>query len=1052
MLERTAGCLESGSLRRLFPGSTKALKSRRELHSGFWTHGAIELELSPLWAALIRGPDTPDQRCESEHRSSIVQAGMLLDFLYPGGTIRFLRQYSGWGFDKQDGRRSVAGLAKLGHRLYTSSAKDPSLEVNEDAQDDDNKEGSAEYLQKFLGVKRRSDYEEAWRRYSLLKSSRQQGLRSHLIQFLATSNRVVDAERTTGLFKELCQARQQQPEFIATIRAYLRLNDIATAVTLNRESLKKFGYPVGADRLLAYTFGKSLWPHAFEIWSEFRNFQNPSLAVPSDIFELVYHLPSRVGQTYDLANYVAGKILSSPKTSDINLPELLDFASEIVKHLLLTELPSEQPVQDRLLGFLRRWGRDSHDIYETCLQRLLQGSNNPNSIIRFYRRARRVKEVKLSRWILHGVLSIFCDQHSVLGMQQILDDFFRWHERPSRRTYQLCMREFAFQGDAGTVHALFDQYVKRFHADGRLELSGDEFAPLLHVHATRGELAIAEQIFEDIHKLHNLQPTILCWNILLNAYGKVGDIDGAFQCFEHLLEMTSLQPDGYTFGTLMGICATNGDRGRAVEVYKLSESRIVERSTTMVDSLVLTYLKDEFFSEAEKLCEDSVNLKLKGSRTRMWNYLLVAYANRRDLHNVNRLLRRMVEVKIDYDQFTYSALMQALCMVKQPDRARDIMTQVMREAGIKPTNVHYAVLMGGYMANKEHNKVFQVQREMQKRDIEQSASTRLLTLKAAAAEDQKILPSGTEEQQSQRALQIFQDTLSAMDPSEVSKSVSKGFGKLPRDIALPTAINSFVMFVLGQRDELESVSAVYEEYLKTLPENRRDSPPIQILSALMMSKQRARDFVGTQECWDLAFSQAKAHGRNPRAHRFVSDHAVDNQKILTDHQLSLNELITTQMICLSMQSKTDEIPTLVNSLLEEGFLLDNKNWNFYIQILARRYRYQLAFQICEERLMPNWTGWARIRWQAPERNRLPIELRNVRKLPKHYRPKSHTLLYLAKGYLELQSAAAESTAGQNILAELEGSCPKTINAIRTMQRVDDSLERDVLRDFVVGWS
>ena len=1054
MLERTAGCLESGSLRRLLPGSKKALKSRRELHSGFWTHGAIDLELSPLWAALIRGPDSLDQSCDQDQKSSIGQGGMLLDFLYPAGTIRFLRQYSGWGFDRQDGRRSIAGLAKLGHRLYTSSAKDASVAdgvcSTEEAQDHSDAEGRAKYLQEFLALERRTDYEEAWRKYHLLNSPEQHRLCSHLIHYFAISNRIVDAERTTELFEQLAEMRKHQPEFIAAIRAHLRLHKLSKAVDLNKVAVDRFRFPVGADRLLAYMFERSLWRQAFETWQQFRKFQNQSREVPTDMFELVYQLPSRVGQTYGLATYVAGRIMSSSETPDPALPELLDFASKIVKYLLSTEPISEQSKHDRLLRILRRWGRDSSDVYANSLKRLLQGSIDPNYIVQQYRRARHLPGADLSRWILHGILKIFCDQHSVVGMQQVLDDFFRWHGRPSRRTYQLCMREFASQGDADTVHALFDQYVTRFQAGGKLELTADEFTPLLHVHAKRGELAAVLQIFADLQDRHKLQPTILCWNIVLNAYGKVHDFDGAFECFEQLLATTSPKPDDYTFGTMMGICATKGDRERAVELYKLAEGKMVERSTSMIDSLVLTFLRDEYFSEAEKLCEDCLNLKLKGSRTRMWNQLLVGYALRRDLQNVNRLLRRMAEVKIDYDQFTYSALMQALCMVNQPDRAKTIITTVMREAGIMPTNIHYAVLMGGYIANKEHWKVFDVSLDMQKRGIRQSASSRLLAIKAAAVEDQKSRDFGTENQQSQHALQIFQDTMSSMDPSELSQSISKGIGNLPRDTAYLSMINSFVMFVLSQRGELETVAAIYDEYIKTLSKSRRDSPPIQVLSALMISKERGRDFKGTQECWELALAQARKQGRSLPTNESNSGHSSDTQKILPAHQLDLNELITTQMISLSLQRKTDEIPPLINDLLEEGFLLDNKNWNLYIQILARRYRYKLAFELCEERLMPKWTGWARIRWQAPKRNRLPVELRNLRKQDKYYRPKAHTLLYLARGYLELQSAASESTASQTMLAELERSCPKTMHAIRTMQRTDDPLERDILRDYVVG--
>jgi pentatricopeptide repeat-containing protein PET309 len=863
---------------------------------------------------------------------------------------------------------------------------------------------------------------------------------------------VVDAERTTELFEQLDEKDKIPTAYNAAIRAYLRLQNLSDAITLNEAALLKFDDLVGSDQLLAYMIDRSMWSHAFKTWGKYRTFQKRFPQNFYDIFAMALKLPTLPSRTFQFADYVNMKIGSLPRPLDGSSAELLEFASRIVKHVLSSDATSDQSKFTKLLQILENWGADTRDVYETAIQRLLLDQKNTKPAVKLYRKTLRGKEIKYSPYVLHTLLSIFCKNHSILGMQQVLDDFFRFYKRPSRRAYQLCMKEFASQGDADTVHTLFDQYTSRFQAEEKLELSADEFAPLLHVHAKRGELAAVKEAFNDLRDHYKLEPTLLCWNIVLNAYGKVNDSDGAFAFFDQLLETTGLRPDDYTFGTMIGICATSGDRARATELYQLADSMGVEKSITMIDSLVLTYLKDEHLTEAEKMCEDALKTNLKGSRTRMWNYLLVAYAMRRDLVNVNRLLRRMSEAKIDYDGFTYSALMQALAMVKQPDRARAIMDQVMKEAGITPTNFHYAVLMGGYVANGEFHKVFYVQNQMVRRGVRNSASSRLLVMKAAAAEDQKLLENGKEQELCQRALQMFQETISTMDPMDISQSAKKGTNRIPLDIAYSSMFNSFVMFVLSQRNELETVSAIYEQYLQTLPESRRESPPVQILSALMISKMRALDFEGVQECWDLAVSQARMQGRgvpSSKANRSTSRQPAETPTIVPDHKLDLTEILTHYMIALAKQRRVDDIPPLINALLEEGFLLNNNNWNHYIQLMARRYRYKLAFELCETKLMTNWTGWARIRWQNPERNRLPVEVRNLKKMPNYLRPKSHTFLYLARGYLELQSMAAESPAQQIMLAELERSCPKTTHAIRTMQRVDDPLEREVLRDYVV---
>ena len=125
-------------------------------------------------------------------------------------------------------------------------------------------------------------------------------------------------------------------------------------------------------------------------------------------------------------------------------------------------------------------------------------------------------------------------------------------------------------------------------------------------------------------------------------------------------------------------------------------------------------------------------------------------------------------------------------------------------------------------------------------------------------------------------------------------------------------------------------------------------------------------------------------------------------------------------------------------------MLNHKNWNLYIQLLTFGQLYKTAFSLCETKLMPQWTGWARARWRAPVKNRLPLELRRRRMGPLFSRPTYHTLLFLAKALRDAEGAADESEAGQELLKHINESCPKTVKALKTMIRVDDDLERAVL--------
>ena len=1081
MLERTAGCLEPGSLRRLLPVSKKSLKSRRTLHSAFWHHGASDLEPPPLWAALIRAAEPVDRQNEVQHKTSSGHSAMLLDFLYPANTINFLRQYSGWGVDRQDGKWGRSGLGKLGYRRYTSYAKDlSSTEQTTDAAEGKEKnthDREMQSLYRIMGLTKSYDYEEAWRQYMLLDGVDQQLLRKPLMQYLSKSDRVIDAERTTELFEMVNEEQRDSITYQHTIRAYLKLRNLSEAMELHKTAFETLEIPTGAPELLAYFVQNSSWSRAFSFWAEYQERKGEPQLGTYHIFEVVDAIPNLGDQAIELAEYVSRRIRNTaPRSTDNS--ELTNFATRVIRRALKSSETFSPSRFSALLGFLHLWQVDDPFVYNEAIQTLLS-LNQPKLAINCYRQVRRGDGAKLSRPTLHSVLKVFCDNQSVLGMKQVLDDFFRFYEKPTRYAYNLCMKEFASQGDAKTVHALFENYTNRFAGSKRVHLfSANDLAPLLQVHTKRGEIAQVVSIFNQIETFYKLQPTLLCWNILIAAYGKVHDIDSAYECFERLLESPTLHPDDYTFGTMMSLCASRGDLERAIEVYVLAEELNIEKSTAMLDALVHAYIQEEDLQQAERVCEDAVSMKLKGSRTRMWNELLVAYALRRDLNNVNRLLQRMSEANINYDQYTYAALMQALCIVRQPDGAYKILREVMVEAGIKATSFHYAVLIGGYLANGEIHKVLWIQNRMMRRGIKTTTSSSLMGLKAAVAEDQRLLDEGSDQEVLQRAKQRFREIIGSIDTQEISQGPKKGHRLLPLDVAYTSSFYSYIMFVLGQNQQFQEVDKLYEEFKRTLPESRKDSPPIQVLSALMATRLQQRDHDGVKECWNLILSQAiglgqthplpaqiknyaqtvstegegASNGITPHPQdesRFSIDIVPNNetQRVLPAHKLALDDSLVVYLRSLAIQNKMDEMIETVNNVLDRGFILDNHTWNKYIQCLARRFKYKLAFQLCEQRLMPGWTGWAKIRWSLPERNRLPLELRRARQWQTHLKPSYHTILYLARGFLELQGLAAESPAAVNFISDLERDCPTIVKAIKTMQRGDDDddTQRQILR-------
>jgi pentatricopeptide repeat-containing protein PET309 len=653
-----------------------------------------------------------------------------------------------------------------------------------------------------------------------------------------------------------------------------------------------------------------------------------------------------------------------------------------------------------------------------------------------YRKYRQRMGRRIPPAILNALLKIASDNHSILGMQQIMEDWYRHYGKPSLVAFRMCMSSFATLGEVDIVKKLFEQYLQLVTDHGKPKISNaDDIAPLLHVHASRGELDAVVEIFNSMREKYGVEPNILSWNILLNAYGKAQDVDGAFGQFQRLLDCGSPKPDDYTIGTMMGICTIRGDLDSALEFYQLAESLHVTKSTAMVDCLVRGHVQNGDLLQAEKICADSLAMNLKGPLTRMWNYLLTGYAMRRDIPSVNRILRRMKDSKVNYDSETYAGLMRALAMVKQPDRAREILMHIMPEAGYRVTPSHYAVVMGGYLATREYDKVFPLYNAMLRQNKD-SESARMLALKAVA---KKQLVSAPSQEPSVLAVEQFLDAYSMGATFESSASMKKGLGRHRGTIEYQPAFYGYLISVLGHNGAFTQAKELYQRYLDSLPNSERAKAPLEILAALMDINWKAKAYDDVQDCWNLAVERAKESGR-PIGFQKNSE----TTHVLPLYQYALVRPLSIQISSLVEQQKSRELLRTVEDVQEAGFKLDNSNWNLYIQGLLATRQYKEAFTLCEQFLMQGWRGWARSRWIGPQRNRLPRSVRRDRMRTDCLHPHYRTLLSLAKVYADFEAASTARGQLRHVLDGIEKECLRTIYAIKSMPMVPDDLQRQFL--------
>lgn len=1067
MLERTAGCLEQGSLRRLLPGSKKSISSRRRLHSAFFQHGTCELDVLPLWQILVRGANSSDTfENKRQHTTLAASTGVFLDFLYPAGAIKALRRCSSWRKGDRDNKGANVSHGSLGQRLYMSTAVAEErilpaaspLDIFPQSQNSEVLKGSGSFvdntdlheLRRLMRGRKSRTYDMAWEKFHNLSLTAQDEVALELLRFLSQSRSIRDARRATLLFSRNMSSASVE-DHLATLNAYITLGETLEAIKMRDLLLHRFKVISGGGVLIAHAISHSEWRSLPVIWEPYRTSWDQS--TEGKDMDVIWREVDKLANLQDLClslvSFVDGRYKNiasmkySAKSSSRPESGLVGIAQILMCRAMSPKVHnfSSQKML-KLMATLQRWKVDTPLRYETIITQLLD-ANMWKLAIASYQQFRGRPQHRIRRSLLDRLLKVFCDQNATSGIHSILNDWYRFYGRPSPYAFRTGIRAFAAIGDSKTVHTLWTQYTSpELSQLSEHAISADDVSIIMHFHAKRGELPRVIDTFDEMESKYKVKPEVKNWNILINAYGKVHDIDGAFERFEQMMEKESLvRPDDYTFGTLMGICITRGDFAHAMELYQTAESLGVERSAAMVDAIVLGHIQEGRLDDAEKICEDAMRMRPKGSCTKMWNFLLTAYAMRRDLANTNRILRRMKSLEVNYDGETYAALMQALAMVKQPDRAYSILTKVLPDSGVTITHFHFAIVMGGYLATSQIDRVFQLHELMKEKKITDSISTKLISLKAAASLDQKLdskdIPTKKKADEARliAADKIFYDAIADVDNLDQGATTRKGVGRQPVDIVASSAYFDFMIFVYGQHNAFKRVKQLFELYQSKIPDGHRKPPPLRILSAMMVANWKESNYAEVEECWKMAFAQAKV-----RAKPISSESTV---QFLSIHRLALTVPLSTLMQALSCQAKFDELAEIIKDVQDAGFQLDNKNWNLYIQSLAKAANYKAAFEICETKLMPGWTGWARLRWRSRSRNRLDIQIRNQKKEPTYLRPLYHTFLYLAKALTELEKAT-ENRAAQFVLQDLAQRCPLTVGAVRTMERTGDALETQIM--------
>lgn len=1062
MVERAVEWLYTGG-RVVLRSPKKHSRSRRHLHSAFWSHGAGDINLPPWWMLSLQNIDSVQERWSSKlHRSpeAALSSGLqeiFLDFLYPVHTLALIRRLK----QSTNAQRHAAQCIKLCSRSYTSIAADflngtkafkkatgaPTQNTSttsplETPQPGDTIRRAIDEI--FESKDRTWLYDELWQSYQALLEMSQSLSPQELIKmlrYLGTSERKIDIERAVALFDSIPVQERRAIHYSYAVSAALSLNDIDTAVDIHREAFAKIGGSIGTAALLRYTVQHEKWQLAIDAWHVYWVNKLHYYTRP-DIWSGVntLSLPDLIEKAISAADFA----ISTAESSQLDIARATrEFALELIRQTLgIQNTDFDINKHWRLVQKARTLDASDMKTQTMALEQLLslKGREHGHRALNLYRILRKESTFLPSTDVLSSVTGRLLADKSSLGMLMIIEDWRTYHQELPASIAIAVAGVFAKLGELEPLQKLFHEFcstlkthdIRWYHA-------------LLFVHNRRADPEGIVRTFNKLQKESDFKPDLRAWNYVIGTFSRVGDVDGALAWFNKLREAKP-RPNSRSYSLLMSMYAKRGDWETVHDLYRQSKIDGIRTSTPMIDSVVLANINNERLAEAEQLVNEALHMDLEGSRTFMWTILLNAYALRKEVEKVSELHKKMRTAGVASDGMTYAALMTSLTIAKMPYAAKKILVTVMPRAQIRSTSLHYAIVMGGFLAIKCFAQVFRLYKRMLTRNLKPTMSSQNVILRAAASvdlayqgpyQDSKIQPELV------RAQQAFEQTISSLTPTELAASEPRKFvGPNPLNESFSSTYFEYLIFLYGKDAAYGKVTELYESYISTSARfSDRDiegSPPLRLLSALMVAHLRAGNHDEVERCWYLALDKSKKLASRARAV------TTEPGWVLHSRRFIMSIPLRHYMKSLSQQGRIDDLINTIGQLHSSGFALNSPSWNDYIQHLAQspEPKHQLlAFELCERELIPGWPGWDVLGDTMYIKHKIRRMTDSALRLPSRQKvPAYLTLVHLAAVYLQARQGTRLMTPRQ-----LGKAAPKTVDAIKNMPRMADEYQITLLR-------
>ncbi|KAF4471512.1 coxI translation CYA5 [Fusarium albosuccineum] len=1035
MLERTAVSLEPRSLQRVI---RKSPRRSRQLHTGFWQHGASAIDLANVLPGPSRAPDLVAADSDRAYRpvqSTLVASALVLDFLYPASCIPLLRRIYPRLPATQDGhckalipgRRPFSSESSPHTTEATSSASTPLSEAgtpapsNRDIATDANTqialeslngedESELHSLQRLLDLNE-DRYQEAWDLYCVIDHDQRLGVRGRVVQYLAKSHGIVETGRAASIFRQIPADEWDDAVLTAGIILLLRAGDLQAAVESFKMGLDKKGISGGLEYLLADTISSKQWSAALDVWIAYYAGRPESTAQAKPDHQRLQKLRTIPGQGdlyFGFRSYLAtdgAEKYKEIKQDGIARLAFRVFRRHFARMALLQPCSLDQATiiletqndpglyNEYLVHMLERW----YDKKETraTLQKLPA----------VYRKFRQIPGAVPAMHVLRGMFKLYFPVNTP-RLEELYYDWVQLRGGLNQWGYEKFLKLYAYNGDVAMVRSIWDQYVADYPD---LLRSPRAFRSTLNVYAQAGDVDGAMEELKNMSDIYSVEPDICAWNTVLKAYMRTNDYDKVLELFDQI--SMHHEPDSFTYAHVMAMSAKMGDLDTTLEYFKRSQEAGLPIINQMALGLVVAYLQNNLLLEAESLCTEMTTRNL--ASTAIWNQLLKFNGIEGKIDKVYELLRQMKEMDVEWDDETYEYLLQALVKVNQIHPAYLLLKRAVEDDLFLVTTEHFAVVMAGAARVGEYRLVESLHDRLQRSELPLTFGA-LVAMASAAVKRQ---PGA--ERSKNLAKEFVEHVRRVVEASKgVSQPVTGASGNINAGninrLRAESRHFGRAIALLVELRELASVEELMSLFVQIFPQFQSgDQFPPDVVSGLMLALYRDEQYKEIMRFWDKTWTSVLASSQKRTGDGIYVRNEYDLVRVL-------NIVLRTYKEMNDPQGLSD----CIDRVTKAGFKLTRATWYLAIRYLGEMGRWDRAMYWCETMLMPAWRGWASQRSGKEKR-----ELRNsgLLKAPR-------SLVYrLQRHWLEMRKMAAWSEDVSRQLSTVEEKYPRLHHAFTTSE-------------------